>query len=63
MLEIYGSERLWMNSACDWGVSDPLAVPKCALEMKKRKHSTAEIERIIYQNPRDFLSQSPRFQL
>jgi predicted metal-dependent TIM-barrel fold hydrolase len=50
-----------MNSACDWGISDPLAVPKCALQMKHRRHSAAAIERIIYQNPRDFLSQSPRF--
>ena len=22
MLETYGTERLWMNSACDWGHSD-----------------------------------------
>jgi uncharacterized protein len=24
IIEIYGPERLWMNSACDWGVSIPL---------------------------------------
>jgi predicted metal-dependent TIM-barrel fold hydrolase len=61
MIEIYGHERLWMNSACDWGVSDPLAVPRCMLEMKRRKHSAADIDRIVYQNPKQFLSQSPRF--
>ena len=61
ILEMHGPERLWMNSACDWGVSDPLAVPKCALQMKARQHAAADIERIIYQNPRTFLSQSPRF--
>lgn len=27
------------NSACDWGVSDPLAVPKAAAEMRRRGHS------------------------
>ena len=53
ILEIHGPERLWMNSACDWGVSDPLAVPKCALQMKARQHTPEHIERIIYQNPRD----------
>ncbi len=63
ILEIHGPERLWMNSACDWGVSDPLAVPKCALQMKSRRHGPDAIERIIYQNPKDFLSQSPRFVL
>ena len=61
ILEIHGPERLWMNSACDWGVSDPLAVPKCALQMKCRQHTAEAIERIIYQNPREFLSQSSRF--
>jgi predicted metal-dependent TIM-barrel fold hydrolase len=50
-----------MNSACDWGISDPLAVPKCALRMKARGHDPAAIERVIHQNPVDFLSQSPRF--
>jgi predicted metal-dependent TIM-barrel fold hydrolase len=63
ILEVFGTERLWMNSACDWGVSDPLAVPKCALEMKKRGHHADAIEHVIYHNPIKFLSQSPRFQL
>jgi predicted metal-dependent TIM-barrel fold hydrolase len=61
ILETHGTERLWMNSACDWGVSDPLAVPKCALQMKARQHTAEMIESVIYHNPRTFLSQSPRF--
>lgn len=61
ILETHGPGRLWLNSACDWGVSDPLAVPKCALQMKARQHSAAAIEQVIWQNPRDFLKQSPRF--
>ncbi|MDB5439647.1 MAG: tatD, partial [Caulobacteraceae bacterium] len=27
----YGSEHIILDSACDWGISDPLAVPKTAL--------------------------------
>ena len=50
-----------MNSACDWGISDPLAVIKCALEMKKRRHREDVIHKVIYDNPRAFLSQSPNF--
>jgi predicted metal-dependent TIM-barrel fold hydrolase len=61
MIERYGSERLWMNSACDWGVSVPLAVPRAALEMRKRGHSAAAIDRLIYQNPLQFLSQGGKF--
>jgi uncharacterized protein len=63
ILEIYGDDRLWMNSACDWGVSDPLAVPKAELEMRKRGHHAAAIETVVYRNPRNFLSQCPRFTL
>jgi predicted metal-dependent TIM-barrel fold hydrolase len=61
ILETHERERLWLNSACDWGVSDPLAVPKCALEMKRRGHSPESIETITFANPKRFLSQSPRF--
>src|SRR5689334_170584 len=50
MLETCGARRLWMNSACDWGVSDPLAVPRTALEMKKRGHKTEAIEQIVFHN-------------
>jgi predicted metal-dependent TIM-barrel fold hydrolase len=63
ILETYGSERLWMNSACDWGVSDPLAVPKTALEMKRRGHRAKAIERVLWRNPKRFLAQSPKFRL
>ena len=63
MLEVYGAERVWMNCACDWGVSDPLAVPKTALEMKKRGHTAEAIDRVVYQNPLKFLSQCPKFKI
>ncbi len=63
MIETFGAERLWMNSACDWGISLPLAVPHTALEMRKRGHSTEAVDRMIYQNPARFLGQSPKFML
>ena len=63
ILETYGREKIWLNSACDWGMSDPLAVPKTALEMKKRGHRAAAVEKIIFANPEKFLRQSPNFKL
>lgn len=63
ILEVFGPERLWLNSACDWGVSDPLAVPKAALEMRRRGHGATVIEKVLFQNPRTFLSQCPKFKL
>jgi predicted metal-dependent TIM-barrel fold hydrolase len=63
ILEVYGTERIWMNSACDWGVSVPLAVPRTALEMRKRQHTPDWIDKVIYENPIRFMSQSPKFKL
>ncbi|HYE31137.1 MAG TPA: TatD family hydrolase [Methylomirabilota bacterium] len=63
MIEVYGNERLWMNSACDWGVSVPLAVPRTALEMKRRGHTADLIEKMVFRNPAQFMSQSPKFKL
>jgi uncharacterized protein len=63
ILETYGGEKIWLNSACDWGVSDPLAVPKTALEMKKRGHLDNAIEKIIFHNPKNFLKQSGKFKI
>ena len=61
MFEVYGGQRVWLNSACDWGRSDPLAVPKTAVEMRRRGHSEETIDALIYGNPRRFLAQNPRF--
>lgn len=63
IVETFGNERIWMNSACDWGVSVPLAVPYTAVEMRARGHGPEAIEKLIYGNPGDFLRQSPKFQL
>ena len=61
IVEMVGSERIWINSAGDWGHSDPLAVPKARIEMAKRNHSRETIEKISFKNPFTFLSQSERF--
>jgi predicted metal-dependent TIM-barrel fold hydrolase len=63
MLENYGRERLWLNSACDWGRSDPLAVPKTAVEMKKRGHLANVVDEVIFKNPERFLRQCSKFKL
>jgi hypothetical protein len=61
MIEQYGNQRLWMNSACDWGVSVPLAVPRAALEMRQRGHGAEQIDTLIFGNPARFLGQSKKF--
>ena len=61
MLEQFAAERVWLNSACDWGPSDPLAVPRAAAEMRRRGHAPAAIDALLYGNPVRFLSQAKNF--
>lgn len=61
MVENCRMHRIWLNCACDWGRSEPLAVPRTALEMRKRGHSEQVIDELIFGNPHKFLSQTPRF--
>jgi len=61
MIEVYGLNRLWMNSACDWGNSDPLAIPKAALMMKRRGFTELSVRKMIWENPKTFLNQSNHF--
>lgn len=56
----YGSERIIINSAADWGKSDPLKVPKCAEAMRAAGIAQHEIERIVWNNPVEFFSQGGR---
>lgn len=57
MLE-YGAEKIVVDSAADWGISDPLAVPKTAALMKERGITIEQIEQVTYHNPLSAYGQS-----
>lgn len=61
IIEIYGPERLMVNSAGDWGPSKPTAVPDFIMEMRRRGHAESVIRRVVYENPLQFFSQSEHF--
>lgn len=61
MVEIikqYGSERIMINSAADWGISDPLAVPKTAALMKQKGIKEEDIYLATYKNAITAFAQS-----
>lgn len=61
MVEIvkeYGSERIIIDSSADWGISDPLAVPKTAALMKECGIALEDIEKVSYRNPLEAYAQS-----
>ncbi len=63
MVEVYGSDRVCVASACDWGPSNPIAIPEFVLEMRRRGHPERLIRKVVYDNPSEFLGQSPKFRL
>jgi len=63
LLRQYGLEKMVVNSAADWGRSDPLKVPKTGQAMRDAGFSEAEIEHVLYTNPITFFSRSGRISL
>ncbi|MEM8947416.1 MAG: TatD family hydrolase [Planctomycetota bacterium] len=61
IVEMYGPERLLVNSAGDWGPSKPTAVPDFIMEMRRRGHAETLIRQVVYENPVEFFSQSRGF--
>jgi predicted metal-dependent TIM-barrel fold hydrolase len=63
LLKRYGLERMIVNSAADWGRSDPLAVPKTGQAMRAAGFGEAQVERVLFTNPIAFFAQSGRISL
>lgn len=57
----YGPERIIVDSSADWGVSDPLAVPKTARLMLERGIPPQDIELTCYGNALAAYGQSGQF--
>jgi len=50
LLQQYGGERIIVNSACDWGISEPLAVAKTAMLALERGVDPAAVQLACYGN-------------
>ncbi len=61
ILKKYGTDRILINSSADWGISDPLSVPKTALQMETDGFSKNEIEKVLFHNPNNFFKKSKNF--
>ncbi len=64
MVEIvkqYGSDHIFINSAADWGISDPLAVPKTAALMLECGISETDVKKVCYSNALEAFAQSGQF--
>lgn len=61
VVQQYGPERIIVDSSADWGVSDPLAVPKTASLMLAMGIPEAHVRLTCYQNALEAYGQSGQF--
>lgn len=60
VVRTFGSDNIIVDSSADWGVSDPLAVPKTANLMLERGIAKADVVKTCYQNALDAFSKNGR---
>lgn len=63
ILKEYGTERVLVNSAADWGKSDPLRTRRTADAMLAAGFGEDDVDRVFWQNPVAFYGQSGRLDL
>jgi predicted metal-dependent TIM-barrel fold hydrolase len=63
LLQKYGIEKMVVNSAADWGISDPLKVPKTGDLMRSSGFAESDIERVLFENPINFYAQSGKISI
>jgi predicted metal-dependent TIM-barrel fold hydrolase len=63
ILREYGTDRMVVNSAADWGRSDPLKTYKTGLAMLDAGFTESDVDKVLWQNPVAFYGQSDRLVL
>jgi predicted metal-dependent TIM-barrel fold hydrolase len=58
ILQKYGTNKMMINSAADWGASDPLSIPRTCRMMKEQGYSIEEIQKVVWNNPYEYYSLS-----
>ncbi|MEV0742228.1 TatD family hydrolase [Streptomyces sp. NPDC050549] len=63
ILQQYGTERILVNSAADWGNSDPLLTHATGRAMLDAGFDNDDVDRVLWRNPVTFYGQSGRLDL
>jgi hypothetical protein len=58
ILKEYGTERMLVNSAADWGRSDPLKTYRTGKAMLEADFSESDVDKVLWENPVEFYGQS-----
>lgn len=63
IVEMYGTERIMINSSADWGPSDPFTLQECVVECRQRGWTLQQTIELFHNNPARFLGQCPKFDI
>ncbi|MFH8447035.1 TatD family hydrolase [Streptomyces sp. NPDC018026] len=63
LLREYGTARILVNSAADWGRSDPLKTRSTADAMRAAGFGEDDVDQVLWRNPVAFFGQSGRLEL
>jgi predicted metal-dependent TIM-barrel fold hydrolase len=63
LMQRYGLDRIIVNSAADWGRSDPLKTAKTAEAMLAASFTEDDVDRVLWRNPVEFYGQSGQLRL
>jgi predicted metal-dependent TIM-barrel fold hydrolase len=63
LLREYGTSRVLVNSAADWGRSDPLKTHHVGVAMLEAGFSESDVDTVLWRNPVEFYGQSGRLVL
>lgn len=63
ILKSHGTEKVLVNSAADWGRSDPLKTRKVGDAMLAAGFGEDDVDQVLWRNPVAFYGQSGRLQL
>ena len=63
LLREYGTDRMLVNSAADWGRSDPLKTAKTGAAMLAAGFGEDDVDQVLWRNPVAFYAQSGRLDL
>jgi len=63
VLREHGTERMLVNSAADWGSSDPLKAVKTGHAMLAAGFTADDVDKVLWRNPAEFYGKSGRLDL
>jgi predicted metal-dependent TIM-barrel fold hydrolase len=63
IIKAYGTERILVNSAADWGHSDPLLTVATGKALLAAGFTADDVDKVLWRNPVEFYGQSGRLDL